>query len=270
MIDYKAVAYVHGINSDREAKRLFAKALDITRKTTGDIPQDKLEKEFGDELMDNYQDLLRAKDKTKYRESVKENDIMKNKTRVREFLEDGMDLDTLIEGYDLNEAESYSQDMLNKNTVKGKDLEDDEKEEACKSKKKEYAGDDGKANLGDLDNDKSNGYGSEYFSDGKNSYGTEDSKGIEAKADPYATENPDEVNIGESVEESTDSATLMKSAGNLIDDGVNGEDIKYVDLHQLGYGIGMSLGRAFWTMYRGELSTIELDKFLAGVTKGIS
>lgn len=200
MIDYKAVAYLYGVNSDRDAKRIFAKALDITRRTAGDLPQHKLENEFGEELLANYQDLLELQKKGKYREAYKENDNkMKNKTKIREYLEEGMGLDKLIENFDLEEeisTDGYSQSIQKKNTVKGKDLE---KDEACgtRGKKKEYASADGKPNEGDLVG--TNGYGAKYYDDGTNSYGTGDDKERVAKADPYANEDPDGVNIGEAV-----------------------------------------------------------------------
>lgn len=225
MTDYKGIARQYGINDDKVAKRLFSRALDITRKLVGDVPQNTLEREFPKELSDNFQDVLqRYTDqnyKGKTRESVrkvkemsnmtydelsnllidgqkvggykikdygdtwillkngrnvgedrqfdnlvidvanalniKENNIMKNKTRIREYVDGNMPLDDLIANYDLEEEESYSQSMINPNTT------------SFKGRKKEYADDDGSL-AGE------NGYGTSYAPEGENAYGTRDDK----------------------------------------------------------------------------------------------
>lgn len=97
-----------------------------------------------------------------YKESKTKENIMKNKTKIREYLENDMPLDELINTYDLEEEESYSQAMINPNT---KDY---------RKKKREYATDVSGVNTGDLDGD--NGYGSSYAMDGENGYGTDDNK----------------------------------------------------------------------------------------------
>ncbi len=94
---------------------------------------------------------------------------MKNKTKIREFLEGDMPLDELIDKYDIEEEESYSQAMINPNTVKG-------------MKRREYAMEGKGPNSGDLDGE--NGYSTSYAPDGENSWGTEDDKNIIVNADP--------------------------------------------------------------------------------------
>ena len=74
-LDYVAIAYTYGINDKKIAKDLYTQAMNITRRLAGNLPQDKLESEFGDELMGNYQDLLSLEKKGKYKESVKLNKV---------------------------------------------------------------------------------------------------------------------------------------------------------------------------------------------------
>ncbi|MDA3856219.1 MAG: hypothetical protein PF569_08230 [Candidatus Woesearchaeota archaeon] len=231
--DYRSIARQYGINDDKKAKKLYMEAMDITRKLSGDVPQNALEAQFPKELMDNYQDVLQTITDQNHRESVKKgnsmnrvqemaydfnsisqelrsgknvggykikdvgntwillkngrnvgearlfdnlvfdvmtglgitestnknsmNSNMKNKTKIREYLESDMPLDELINKYDLEEEESYSQSIINRNT---KDF---------KGKRKEYADKDG-----DLSG--TNGYGASYAQDGSNAYGTTDDK----------------------------------------------------------------------------------------------
>ncbi|GAF82601.1 unnamed protein product, partial [marine sediment metagenome] len=175
-IDYVAIARTYGLNDEKKAKKLYSKALDITRMLVGDVPQNKLEADFPKELGDNYQDILQASRSKQWRESVdknKENKPMKNKTKIREYLDNDMPLDELIDKYDMEESESYSQAMINPNTT------------GFKGKRKEYADADG-----DLAGD--NGYGTSYAPDGENAYGTEDDKNVIVDADFIHDPNDDE------------------------------------------------------------------------------
>ncbi len=67
--DYTAIGRHYGVD-DRTAKRTFSKALDVMRQLLGNIPQGVIERDYEDELKDNFIMLLQDT-KGKYKESVK-------------------------------------------------------------------------------------------------------------------------------------------------------------------------------------------------------
>ena len=92
---------------------------------------------------------------------------------------------------------------------------------------------------------------------------------IEGKIQPIGTKIVIEESV-DKLEEEFDSNSMMMDAHKLIADAIADQDLAYVDYSKLGHAVGQSLGRAFWTAYRGDLSVVSLNEFLAGVAKGVN